>query len=135
MTKETLCTYEQSSRLKRLGFDWPCWSVYHEQVNGSILLERSKTQADNWNAGIYISAPTRETAHRWLIEKENLFIAFTPQKDDNGRRIYSFNIYWLESLEIVDKSEKLYDTYGKAMSDALDKAIICASFINHNNKI
>lgn len=124
MTKETFCSYEQSNRLKRLGFNWPCWCVYHKAGNGKVFLNRM-AQADNFNTGINVSAPSCDVAHRWLRETMKLSIGINPQKDTNGKEGFNFSVFYLPDQTPVGWSYEIYSSYDKAMSGALDYAIEC----------
>ena len=124
MTRECICSYEQSIRLKRLGFDWACWCLY-KKLSYRELLDRCN-QADNFNAGMYVSAPTHEVAHKWLRDVMHLSITVNPQKDPDGNPGYNFSVFYLEDLSPVGWSYEIYGNYESAMSAALDYAIECA---------
>ncbi len=122
MTKETLCTYEQCRRLKGLGFDWLCNSVYRLDIYGMPAFE-GKTHAKNFNAGRNVSVPTQQVAHRWLREKKQLLIVINPQKDTMGLKCFNYSIFNLENLQVIGWSYELYQVYEEAMDNALDYAI------------
>ncbi|MCL2596236.1 MAG: hypothetical protein FWD66_00945 [Paludibacter sp.] len=67
-----LCSYEQSKRLKALGFDWKCDWFYN--------LDRIKIPEKislNWNGNCYsvgkTSAPTVALALKWCRDEKGIF--------------------------------------------------------------
>ena len=134
-TKESVCNYQQSVRLKGLGFDWPCWRVY--AISGNDRFPLRMPEAENYNTPLYVSAPTCEAAHRWLRENMQLFISVRFQKDIFGHKGYGFIVTYLHDLSIVGTSNQPYDNYETAMSAAIDYAIDCAviEYRKRNTKI
>ena len=125
MTRETLCNYEQSSLLKRLGFDWHCWCVFERSKTGMFPFRCA--QPANFNANTNaVSAPTMDVAHRWLREVMQLLIVINPQRNTEGKISYNYSIFYLEDITPVGYSYELYDQYEIAMSAALDYTIECA---------
>ncbi len=134
MTKETLCTYEQCSRLKGLGFDVPCWCVYHKAISGRKFLKRC-VQYDNFNAGYHVSVPTQTVAHRWLRETKKILIVINPQKNPEGAICFNYSIFDLEDISPIGWSYELYKTYEEAMCGGLDYAIECAIIQNRKQTV
>ena len=134
-TKECVCSYQQSLRLKGLGFDWPCWCIYATSGNGRFPLRMH--EAENYNTPLNVSAPTHEVAHRWLREKMRIFISITTEKSLKGIEGYGFMIIYLQNNNIVGSSYEIYKDYESAMSGAVDCAIDCAviEYRKRNTKI
>ncbi len=125
MTKETLCTYEQSNRLKRLGFDLPCWCSYEYSETGRFPFCANKE--GNYNAHPFtLSAPTQDDAHRWLRDTMKILIVINPQKNTEGEICYGYSIFYLEDISPIGWSYELCKNYEEAMLHALDYAIECA---------
>lgn len=125
MTKETLCTYEQSSRLKRLGFDWPCWCMFASSESGKFPFHCPTPV--NFNANAFeVSAPSMNVAHRWLRETKQILIVINPKNKIEGKVYYTYSIFYLEDVTPIGWSYEHYDSYEEAMTHALDYAIECA---------
>lgn len=123
MTKEIFCTYEQSKRLKRLGFNIPCWCFYQDPTwMASAHLLRSQ-KAENFNSKVHLSAPSQDVAHTWLIENKQLFIVVNPQRKNDGKTGFTFSIFHLDDIEPIGWSHDIYDKHWLAMSAALDYGI------------
>lgn len=120
----SICTYEQSVRLKRLGFDWPCWHWFATS-DGKKFPFRCMEEG-NFNQGCEVSAPTTDLAMRWLREEMQLFITVSPQVDIFKKRGYCFLVTYLPDLSVVGCSYELNDNYDTAVLKALDYAIECA---------
>lgn len=134
MTKETLCTYEQAIGLKRLGFDWPCRCMFVQSESGIFPMRLERPENCNSGFSIHAAAPTHDVAHRWLRKIEELSIAIIPHMVNEDYVSFNFSIYMIADGCKIEWSTKPYETYDRAMSAALDKAIFCAIIINHNNK-
>ena len=120
----TICTYEQSVRLKRLGFDWPCWHWF--ATSGTEKFPFRMPEESNYNHGCEVSAPTIDLAMRLLREEMQLFITVSPQVDIFKKQGYGFLVTYLPDLSVVGSSYELSDNYDTAVSKALDYAIECA---------
>lgn len=125
MINEDYVTFEQASKLKKLRFDWKCYTFYHW---------------DNWcglsHSGMYenhnmfekcISAPTFSQVAKWLREK-HLLISVRPNNtvNDSGNvEIY----YCVDIFDIKDNILKLqysdagFENYESALSTGIDEAL------------
>jgi len=122
--KNEFIPYEQALALKELGFDEPCFSIYHskdksfswhhhiDHINNEPALESGEFN---------ISAPLYQQAFRWFRDKHNLvfnFISYSIVKPGE----YHWSITWHD----VAKASGIVKTYEEAESACLDKLIeIC----------
>lgn len=126
---EDFVTYEQAEMLCYLGFDWECNHYYDYSHNLVEYTQSYETSYSNWNYenhkdfGHY-SAPTLAQVRKWLGEVKgvNLVPNF---KFHKGKVKYSWYIVTDNGDRgICDDIEKsIYDTYEKALSAGIDRAI------------
>lgn len=121
---EDFVTYEQAKALKKLGFDWDTIAFYLD----TVLI----TKTINWHTTVnatdlpIISAPTLAQAQKWLRDKDiNIevycFKLALPLPPKLG---WDFCIVDNEDKEMVKKDYTTnYDTYEKALSAGIDKAL------------
>jgi hypothetical protein len=113
MEKEFI-PYELALRMKQLGFDEPCFNLYH--LNRRELMyvcpnigEVATYKYDNHNKTNHISAPTFSQTFRWFREKYDLFTHI--EKGENPKNFYPIidNVshkynpkLWFDSYEDVE---------------------------------
>lgn len=130
--RESICSYEQSNLLKRLGFDWDCSYLYYNTITGVKLL-RSCVQPSNHNAGIYISAPSYSMVLCWLREVHNIVIVVEP-KSRSETIEYSFYFYSTLIGGVTGWSENEFKTYEEAEETAIQHALEQIESNNHELK-
>ena len=127
MEKEFI-PYQQTTELKQLGFDKPCFAVYEDkkwqlvEVKNSISYELClKTDT--------FPVPTFSQAFRWFREKYNLraFIGFRPNTKQFDYHIYDMSLSGKEyvkqrTMEEFNKDPKV-GTYEEAELECLIKLI------------
>lgn len=119
---EDYVTYEQSVKLKKLGFDWKTHAFYNKE--GSLY---SNNNPDYWNNEIWneFSAPTLVGAQKWLREVKKIYvfshIIGNPPRD---KCKYYYHIQTNDGIT-VDSSifTELYSTYEEALSKGIDKTL------------
>ena len=115
-TQLALCTFEQSERLKKAGFDWECHWYYRDNLpDKNTLLQCVNNITQDFNAAVHkISAPTVELALQFMREVKGIIccVTFSPfgwhYEYDNGEFI-------TQSVE--------YKNYPAAASALLDELL------------
>lgn len=117
--KNLFITFEQSQKIKSLGFDEPCLGFYDEFNNNAVVFGLSEGSNN---------APTYQQVFRWFRVKYELWQCIQKYPTSkNPNRCY----YELKGDNIntdKDESPNLYmsgwfDIYEKAESNCLDKLI------------
>jgi hypothetical protein len=106
ITKEFI-PYEQSVLLKELGFDEPCFGLYHNDKTCYPTQCKSHEQF----YGQVCLAPLRQQAFRWFREKYNVHMY--PTKYDGTKWWVNWSTW----------TSKVFDTYEEAELDCLKKLI------------
>jgi hypothetical protein len=121
MEKEFI-PYELALRMKQLGFDEPCFNLYH--LNRRELMyvcpnigEVATYKYDNHNKTNHISAPTFSQTFRWFREKHNLKSFIQPIPDDVDTYIFAYGTKEFEHYDLD------YLTHEEAELDCLKKLI------------
>ena len=121
MTQEFV-PYEQALKLKQLGFDEPCLSIYDkDSVLQRSLLEYPIINSKNgfhehWNI---TTAPLYQQAFRWFREKYKMAII---NPDWNNKFKYKvFNLHLLTQGVLVEETG--FQTYEEAELACLNKLI------------
>jgi hypothetical protein len=137
MNKEFL-PYELSLKLKKVGFDEPCFGYYDHQIKELDTIS-SEVCERLCKHDTHIKAPTFSQAFRWFREKYHLegeiskryrWSANAPNPDETfyqwgifdftlGRKNY---IIWLSGYD-ADKGEKASTSYEEAELSCLNKLI------------
>jgi len=119
---------EESSALKKLGFNEPCFRYIYIgslAINEDIYLEVEPSKARNYNVdNLSISQPTYSQAFRWFREKYGIF---------NPQRLIFETLggkYGLQSHDEHDQVDGYYDTYEEAELACLRRLI---EIVNKNN--
>jgi hypothetical protein len=122
-------TYELALRMKALGFDEPCFNLYH--LNRRELMyvcpnigEVATYKYDNHNKTNHISAPTFSQTFRWF--RENHFLSSDiAERMRDGKRITHFFISDLKTNNKFFKtiSSKSFTDYDEAELACLTKLI------------
>jgi hypothetical protein len=111
MEKEFI-PYEQALALKELGFDEPCFGLYHYDTTFYPTQCKSHEQF----YGQICLAPLYQQAFRWFREKYNLF---------GQVNIHTYFIYNIsnDGFEMIKQYDKLTNTYEEAELACLIKLI------------
>ena len=131
MLQKEFVPSQESSELKKLGFNEPCLKFY---AAGMLALvpdaENGDTNSklDGFNP-LYVSAPTFSQAFRWFREKYNLrgFIGFRPNVKQFDCHVYDMSLSGEEyikqrTMEEYNKDPKV-GTYEEAELACLRKLI------------
>ena len=111
MEKEFI-PYEQALALKELGFDEPCFNLYHKDthqlmyksIDGVVMIK-----IDNHNKTNHCSAPTFSQAFRWFREK--YYLHAEPIWDlEEGKLGQNAKLIWFYSITKI----------GNVVDDAID---------------
>lgn len=138
---EDFVTYEQSAKLKELGFNWECTNYYlgHNQQlrewDGKILDYYHIRWDYNYTEYIIglpdtrenlfeddFSAPTLAQAQKWLREVKEIDIIIFPIIPNDIKK-YHWVIDKDNDLDFRLSSEELYSTYEQALSGGIDKVL------------
>lgn len=135
MCNEDYCSFEQSVKLKELGFDWECH--YHYEIN-RLLSPNVRTfyysmdidsddlcfDVNGRNIGD-ISAPTLSQAAKWLREVKGISVESVScgyEDNVNGNIIWSSFICLLKDKLGFDQAAT-FNSYEQALSAGIDKAL------------
>jgi len=114
MIEETYCSFEIAKLLKEKGFDEECIGFYtpEKEIHFTFLGETNSTWLDD-----SISAPTLQTAMKWLREEHKMFICMLFLEDKDA---YGFTIEHLVSKKYIatSKSDE-YSSYEQACEAAI----------------
>lgn len=121
MENEDFVTYEQSVKLKELGFGWECSAYYYmdsKEFRGNISPDNH-----NYRSEIVASAPTHSQAQKWLREVKNIIIIVEPMYAKN-RFAFNYAIFTFKDKPItLEQSYKACINYEQALSAGIDKAL------------
>lgn len=129
---EDYVSFEQSQRLKELGFDWECNHIYKKDFfNNWIFFHCLQDAYENHNQGgksepTFISAPTLSQTQKWLREVKRIHVWVESEPNeydnsityaiyiwDNNKRQYPENYNGIESR----------NTYESALQQGIDEAL------------
>lgn len=135
MNREDYCSFEQSQRFKKLGFDWECNHYYQDNdksfhqnfYENHSKHSRMQYKEDNTFIKVTLcSAPTLSQAAKWLREVKGIIICIEPGFYKNKRPLmgYDYHLFnkddgWYSHIE----SETIYDTYEQTLSRGIDAAL------------
>ncbi len=92
MEKEFL-SYERALKLKKLGFDKPCFGYYQStKLKLQLPLIKSETQVQNYMLEEDCSAPTFQQAFSWFREKYDLHYLLMPHYSFEGEPTVNYYI-------------------------------------------
>ena len=130
---EDYVTFEQSIKLKKLGFDWNCNHYYG--LDG-FLHEETQSYITNYmhsNKNTYpIPAPTLSQVQKWLREIKDIIIVidFDNWCEKYGCHVYKKIIYNSENIKdsygsmlVTNESNEDFDSYEEALSMGIDAAL------------
>lgn len=126
---EQFVPYEIALKLKELGFDEKCFSMYDDTPNGAFLYQYKKPQKLSLGLGKSdCSAPLYQQAFDWFREKYNLDSEIYLNHDFNCKKIYTYLILQLNGNIISHKCSTTgqYNNHKEAQLKCLEKLIeIC----------
>ncbi len=125
----TICSLEQSKKLKIAGFAWPVFEYYHPDYKGVQKHmgeeEGCNYNGKNWAPGYY-SAPSLVLMAQWLREVKGLHVVACPEN-----KAHSCN--WVYSIYLRSEKDKgwmcvvvsgiINPTHDAALSEGIDKAL------------
>ena len=126
---EDFVTYEQSVKLKELGFDWKCNHYYDTSELINECTDSNISNYNNFNGTSFIeeisSAPTLAQAAKWLRTKIDIYVEIFYEKIDIDKKIVDtwrttinkMSTYYAETL-----MEKFH-SHEEALSAGIDKAL------------
>lgn len=147
--KEHYCSYEQSVKLKELGFDWKCDHYYtygYENLDSENTNKIVRFHTDIFPNiprtisvyGLCYSAPRLDQAAAWLRDEKDIVVIAEPDWDYEDAEIHSdyltgkwYFVVWKDGERVdcnFDPSKEdeeiwLFDTYEQALSAGIDKAL------------
>lgn len=141
MNDEDFVSYEIAVKLKKLGFDWPCYHFYQCYDDGRHKLHRNCCKGNlnilDRNVEIFLktgfvySAPTLTQAQKWLRER-GLCVSVYPSpfsEDIDGE--YAYKVYQFKDYE--EWNDPCAE-YAKDYNSALSAGIETALKLIENNK-
>ena len=127
MRHEDYVTYEQSVKLKKLGFDWSCDYFYTNYLCEGVKINKiaSKNNCNEWYNDWVSSMPTLSQAAKWLREHKGIFIGIWNNAcgygwdicDTHGTGIAKFD----DNGDDLDSG--MFTTYELALSAGIDKVL------------
>lgn len=147
MNTEDFVTYEQAVKLKKCGFDWPCYEFWDNSfcLDGTpVKIRKLKSEPkicfmyecnsmlDKMGCDL-ITAPSLAMAAKWLREEWDLHIDASPftdgYTDADGRKcdeweFWDFGIMRVSNGSfVVGYGDREFDTYEAALSAGIDAAL------------
>ena len=102
--------YELAVKLKKLGFDEPCfakWIERDERDGGGIVLEMWNDEDTNYEVKSSTKAPTFSQAFRWFREKHGLLHDITLTLDDDNQLVgFYIMVHELDGL-LIDEDQSV----------------------------
>ena len=121
MTHEDFVTFEQAKALKGFGFNSKCMYWYHPEDPFNIIESVVCCNHNDFNRPY--SAPTLAQAQKWLREVRGLCICSMCKIDNRRRYKYQWMITFLDENKSDSSADIFFDSYEKALSAGIDKAI------------
>ena len=118
MNKEFI-PYEQALALKELGFDEPCFGLYHNDKTFYPTQCKSHEQFH----GQICSAPLYQQAFRWFREKHNLHAIIEHDSDNYYYVLQGVKDIDFATVESNEDYEMVYLKYEEAELECLKKLI------------
>ena len=128
--------YDRALRLKKLGFDEPCFAFHKDFISKWILMMPTQlTQHEQNNLmsyiedGLLIDAPTFSQAFRWFREKYGLLHELISCVENSwlitivDLNSKSVNGVYMKRIDLDDIDENVPNTYEEAELACLDKLI------------
>lgn len=135
--KELFVSHKIAFALKELGFDEPCFGIYDDKGNWSVVRFDGKTHTVNNSYYFHLkrqspdhleldkicSAPLYQQVVDWFREEHNIEITANKFTYKNGRRIYDYDVS-INELE-DDREDDLdgYESYYDALNVAIKRTI------------
>lgn len=117
ISHEDFVSFEQAVKLKKLGFDWKCYTFYHLDNWGGLC---HSGICENHNMfKKCISAPTLSQAKKWLREVKGILVQ--PIYDYFLKKWF-FNIGRMPDHSI-ESTKAEFDFEGAALSSGIDRAL------------
>lgn len=133
MNNEDFVSYETGMRLKKAGFDSPCYFYYTKENadDGHVWLTTAAFSPEDWNNGRdsepdflkpRCSAPTLAQAQKWFMEIHNIHVL--PHLESVNRPQYVCHIVQLrKSSERLTDDARYFATYESALSAGILAAL------------
>ena len=121
MCKEDYCSYEQSKKLKELGFDWLSNRYYSKEdcADGQVWEYSCHPPQNYSDSPRRFTAPTLAQTQKWLreVKKITILIDILSNKKQFYWKLYD------NDLHFNGASNTNYNTYEQALSAGIDKAL------------
>lgn len=123
MKHEDFVTFEQAKALKELGFDGECRAYYYDtkEISGNPYPYNYNSR----DIGV-TSAPTLSKAQKWLREEKEIEVGVFAEFDGElrtGQWVWLMRKFNTHLYDTVFPEGINYDSYEKALSKGIDKAI------------
>lgn len=119
-------SYGTAMRLKRAGFDLPCYFYYtREDAPGGCVWSTASEEAPiDYNRRVYAgcSMPTLAQAQKWLREEKGIAVNIQAAPM-NHKLWYSADIYSLEFEDVLVDGGFPFPTYESALSAGIEAAL------------
>lgn len=112
---ELYVPYIAAQTLKQVGFNEPCKGVF---MNGQCMILDSYSYNKLFEATDTCSAPTVQTALRWLKDERHIFVEVTA---DEYLFAYTVKIFTIEKgwTPVRGQEKQTFDTYEDAVCEGL----------------
>ncbi len=130
MNNEDFCSYDIATKLKELGFEWPCRHYYTKEnvSDNDVWLTTAAFSPEDWNNGRnakpdflkpLCSAPSLWKAQKWLREVHKLSV----EPICNMVRQWNVNVCDIDKFGEILWAKIGLDTYESALSDGIETAL------------
>lgn len=119
--KDELVGFEVAKLAKEKGFDE--FTDYNYSSTGNLISGVGILKNSQWK--VNTSAPTQSLLQRWLREVHKIDISIEPVWDNAKKlkSLYSPWVYYRANEESEDERQTYFDSYEKALEDALEGAL------------
>lgn len=125
-THNTYVSTEVAKLLKKLGFDWECYSQFqdiHPLDNTCSGIEDCHP-AKNWNAiGNHVSVPTLAVVQKWLLEVKGIFVNATNYRQEGSSNYTMWRWYYHSNDSELSDTGWSFNTYEEALEAGINKCL------------
>lgn len=108
-----LCNFEQSQKLKKLGFNIPCRTYFFYNIERTLLI--GEGDIDNYNSeewGDYFLRPTIVLAIKWLREEKAIFVYAGLPEFTRSAGLYTDHSYERLTIKVRRDSIEVAESEG-----------------------